>query len=105
MDGDMATLPEDHKPVGTVSDIKAPSAWAAGGDRTDLSRLLPYLSEITCTMVGMRRLGHDWREIGEKLGIAPSTARKGFWSDMNEALSKIRRKNVPTGKRKRSGDK
>src|SRR5258708_20699577 len=105
----MATLLEEQNPASAASDIEGPAAvpaWVDGANRRiDLAKLLPYLNEITCTMVGMRRLGHDWQEIGEKLGIAPATARKGFWHDMHEALSKIRRKNGPKGKAKRSGGK
>src|SRR5260221_10934703 len=99
----MAALPEDHNPVGAASNSEEKAAVA--NRRIDLAKLLPYLNEMTCTMVGMRRLGHDWHEIGEKLGFAPSTARNGFWQDIHEALSKVRRNNGPKGQTKRSGGK
>jgi DNA-directed RNA polymerase specialized sigma24 family protein len=96
-------------PAGTAKDIEKWATipnWVDEVDRRiDFEKLLPYLSERSCTIVGMRMLGHDWKEISEKLGIAPSTARNGFWQDVHEALEQLKRGNEPHAKGAAAGDK
>lgn len=90
------------KTVGTTAELEgraAVPAWVDDVNRLiDFKKLLPYLSDRSCTIVGMRTLGHDWKEIGEKLGIAPSTARNGFWHEVHDALTKLNRRKGPNGK-------
>jgi hypothetical protein len=56
--------------------------------RIDFQKLKPYLSDQSYTMALMREMGHEWKEVGAKIGIDPSTARSSFWQETHRALSK-----------------
>jgi DNA-directed RNA polymerase specialized sigma24 family protein len=53
--------------------------------RLDFEKMLPHVSSRNFTMFTMRRLGHQWDEVGEKLGIETDTARVAFWQAMRKA--------------------
>lgn len=57
--------------------------------RLDFEKLSLYLSKRSSIIVVMRHLGHDWREIGEKLGIAISTALNYFRENLQEARARL----------------
>jgi hypothetical protein len=60
--------------------------WVSRVNRwLDFEKMLPLLGGRNYTMFTMRRLGHDWDEVGEKLGIATDTARATFWHAIRKA--------------------
>ncbi len=69
--------------------------------RLDFEKLRSCLTKRSCIIVLMRNLGHDWQEIGEKLGIAISTAQNSFREDLRKARTLLHGKNEvakPNGK-------
>jgi DNA-directed RNA polymerase specialized sigma24 family protein len=93
--------------VGTVTDIGEIATvpnWVEDVDRRiDFERLLPHLERRSCTIIRMRAMECSWKEIGKKLGIAPSTARSAFWQDLHRAQSGIESKKLRPGESNLSG--
>lgn len=81
------------QPVGLDTELEgcAPASdWVEGVNRRlDFEKLSVYLSDRSSIIVVMRHLGHDWREIGEKLGIAISTALNYFRKNLREARARL----------------
>jgi hypothetical protein len=69
--------------------LAADGEWMERVDRhIDFEKLLPRLSPRSRRIIEMRGSGKDWKEIGEMLSIASSTARNSFWHEVHQALSK-----------------
>jgi hypothetical protein len=72
-----------------LESLAADGEWVEKVNRhIDFEKLLPCLSQRSRRIIAMRGSGKDWKEIGEKLSIATSTARNGFWHEVHQALSK-----------------
>jgi DNA-binding NarL/FixJ family response regulator len=78
---------------------QAASSWAEKTNRRiDLDRVASHLTPRSCAILAMRRMGYDWKEIGDALAASPSEARKKFWQDVRRAQHQVLGRNSGNGR-------
>ncbi len=79
--------------VGTtteLAELEPVPNWSTKVDREmDLRKILRHLSPRSCSILWLRRDGHDWQYIANKLGIALSTAQNVFWGEIKQARLRL----------------
>jgi len=91
--------------VGTAADLdnfvsKSDTNWVNGINLwLDFEKIRPFLSLRNFTMFFMRSVGHEWDDVGKKLGMEPAEGRASLWRSLHKA------RNIIEGKRTTRGDR
>jgi DNA-directed RNA polymerase specialized sigma24 family protein len=89
----LATKSRRLEPAGGAVELSSRAVdcgWSRQVDaRLDLENIVRQLSERNSTVLALRAIGYNWKEVAQAFGTSVATVRNNFWREIREVRRRL----------------